>query len=438
MKTPEELVKDSKHFCILPWIHFHAWPDKNVLPCCVADSNHPVSKIEDDKSILEIMNSDEYKKMRTAMLNDERYEPCSRCYDLEDLGTWTMRQSQNTVRGLDNIIAVEDTNEDGSIDEFKLKYMDIRFSNLCNFKCRSCGPACSNLWGEEKMREMDGDKNQFEIAFRLKDILVSNTDNNDFMSKLKGHLHEVEECYFAGGEILVQPQHYECLDYWVDNNLQHNVHLNYTTNLSKLNFKEKGKDVHLFDYWNKGFKDIEIWASLDAMGDSADIIRSGSKWDRIVENLQQIKEKAPHVKLGFTPTISMWNIWSYCDLFDYLHSEGLIDMRRPPRLNILTNPEWASIENLPTEIAEPLIRKYEKQMDRYCKIDQFEDSSAPQHLGNTFKVLLTALKKCKGDAVQLKEFINQNQRMDNSRNEDLLDVIPELEEVFKWAMSQDT
>jgi hypothetical protein len=437
MKTPEELVKDSKHFCVLPWIHFHAWPDKNVLPCCVADSNHPVSKIEDDKSILEMMNSDEYKKMRTAMLADERYEPCSRCYDLEELGTWTMRQSQNTVRGMDNIIAVEDTNEDGSIDEFKLKYMDIRFSNLCNFKCRSCGPACSNLWGEEKMREMEGDKNQFEIAFRLKDILVSNTDNNDFMSKLKGHLPEVEECYFAGGEILVQPQHYECLDYWVDNNLQHNVHLNYTTNLSKLNFKDKGRDLHLFDYWNKGFKDIEIWASLDAMGDHADIIRSGSNWKRIVENLKLIKEKAPHVKLGFTPTISMWNIWSYSDLFDYLHDEGLLDMHRPPRLNILTNPEWASIENLPTSIAAPLINKYEKQMERYCKMDNFADSDAPQHLGNTFKVLLTALKKCRGDADQLKEFINQNQRMDNSRNEDLLDVIPELEDVFKWAMSQD-
>ena len=85
------------------------------------------------------------------MLNDERYEACARCYELEDNGTWTLRQSQNAVRGIDSIDLIEATNLDGSIDEFKLKYMDIRFSNLCNYKCRSCG--CSNLWGEEKIKD---------------------------------------------------------------------------------------------------------------------------------------------------------------------------------------------------------------------------------------------------------------------------------------------
>ena len=145
MKTAKQLVKDSKHFCVLPWIHFHAWPNKQVMPCCVADSDAPVSELKDGESILDMMNSEEYKKMRNAMLNDEPYEACSRCYDLEDNGTWTLRQSQNMVRGKDTIDLIESTNADGSIDEFKLKYMDIRFSNLCNFKCRSCGPGCSNL-----------------------------------------------------------------------------------------------------------------------------------------------------------------------------------------------------------------------------------------------------------------------------------------------------
>ena len=436
MKTADELIKDSKHFCILPWIHFHAWPDKKVLPCCVADSSHPVSEIKDDESIIQMMNSDEYKRMRVAMLNDEPYAPCNRCYELEEYGTWTMRQSQNMVRGMDNIELVEDTNADGSLDDFKLKYMDVRFSNLCNFKCRSCGPACSNLWGEEKLKEMDGDTHQFEVAFRLKDTLVSNTDGNDFMDKLKHHLPDVEECYFAGGEILVQPQHYECLDYWIDNDLQSQVHLNYTTNLSKLNFKDKTRTAHLFDYWNKGFKEIELWGSLDDMGDRADIIRKGSNWDRIVKNLKAIKTECPHVKLGFTPTISLWNIWNYDALFDYLHAEGLLDMHRPPRLNILTRPEWASIRNLPQEFADPLILKYEKQMKHYKNLDGFEDSDAPIHIGNTFLVLLTALRESRPDVKNLRDFFKENQRMDASRGEDIMDVIPELEELYKWTMNQ--
>ena len=34
----DDLIKSGKHFCVLPWIHFHAWPDGKVMPCCVADS----------------------------------------------------------------------------------------------------------------------------------------------------------------------------------------------------------------------------------------------------------------------------------------------------------------------------------------------------------------------------------------------------------------
>ena len=141
MKTREELLeiaKTGKHFCILPWIHFHAWPDKRVMPCCVAESNLPVGEIKSEESIIQMMNSEEYKKMRLAMLNDEPYEACKRCYDIEMLGTWTLRQSQNKTRGEQNIELVLNTNDDGSIDEFKMRYMDIRFSNICNMKCRSC------------------------------------------------------------------------------------------------------------------------------------------------------------------------------------------------------------------------------------------------------------------------------------------------------------
>ena len=140
MKTAKQLVKDSKHFCILPWIHFHAWPDKKVMPCCIADSDMPVSEVRSDQSILEMMNSQEYKEMRLKMLADEPVEACNRCYELENDGTWTLRQSQNAVRGMESEDLIECTNLDGSIDEFQMKYMDIRFSNLCNYKCRSCGP----------------------------------------------------------------------------------------------------------------------------------------------------------------------------------------------------------------------------------------------------------------------------------------------------------
>ena len=47
----ENLVKHGKHFCVLPWVHFHSWPDGRVMPCCVADSGMPVAEIKEDESI---------------------------------------------------------------------------------------------------------------------------------------------------------------------------------------------------------------------------------------------------------------------------------------------------------------------------------------------------------------------------------------------------
>jgi hypothetical protein len=68
------LVENGKHFCVLPWVHFHAWPDSRVMPCCVADSNMPVAKIDGDQSIIEMMNSEDYKELRRKMMDDEPVE----------------------------------------------------------------------------------------------------------------------------------------------------------------------------------------------------------------------------------------------------------------------------------------------------------------------------------------------------------------------------
>lgn len=422
MKSAKKLVKEGKHFCVLPWIHFHAWPDKRVLPCCVADSDSPVSKLDADTEIIEVMNSDEYRKMRLAMLNDEPYEACTRCYELEDRGMWTLRNSQNMVRGEDIIDLIEDTNEDGSIDEFKLKYMDMRFSNLCNYKCRSCGPGCSNLWAEEEIKRVG--EADFYTAFGRKHALVNNNDDGDFMKKLKPYLADVEECYFAGGEILVTPEHYECLDYWVENGLTEQVKLNYTTNMSILNYKGK----NLFDYWSK-FPNIEVWASLDAMGEVAELIRSGTKWEKVEHNLREIREKMPHVKLQITPTISLWNVFEYTKLFDYLYDNDLISKDVAPRVNILTYPNHAHIGILPDDIRMRLIRHYKQYVNRYA-LDEDDES-----IMNGFRVIVQTLYKGKADKEKLKEFFEDQETVDRVRNENILEVIPDLVEVYEWTQN---
>jgi hypothetical protein len=416
----EKLVTEGKHFCVLPWVHFHAWPDKRVMPCCVADSNMPVAQIEGDKSIIEMMNSERYKEIRQAMLDDIEVPECKRCFDLELMGTWTMRQSHNKRKGEEYVDYItKNTNEDGSLSEFEMKYMDIRFSNLCNMKCRSCGPSCSSQWSQEFI-EMRGEE-QFQQHFPGQKIIVNNNDDQKFMVKLKPYLADVTEVYFAGGEIIITPEHYECLDYWVESGQADTIELNYTTNFSTLH-GYKSKD--LIEYWKK-FKNIQVWASLDAHGDLAECMRKGTDWNKTVKNMKKLKEELPHVQFQITPTISIWNIFKFPDFFDYMVDNGFINLNTSPRFNLLTSPWYANIMILPKHVKNRLIELYRVYANKYGK-----DNMDIYH---GFKMIIYNLsvgEENKGGILEFKQF---NDELDQFRNEKFEDLVPEMKEVYDWA-----
>lgn len=418
-KQVEKLVTQGKHFCVLPWVHFHAWPDKRVMPCCIADSNMPVAEINAEDSILDMMNSEDFKEIRRKMLNDEEVEHCKRCYDLELIGTWTMRQSHNKRRGLDYVDYItETTKEDGELTDFKMKYMDIRFSNLCNMKCRSCGPSCSSQWAQE-FKDKRGQE-MWDQYFPGQKVVVNNNDDQKFMVKLKPYLADVTEVYFAGGEIIITPEHYECLDYWIENGQAETIELNYTTNFSTLHGY---KDKNLLEYWSK-FKNIQVWASLDAHGELAECIRKGTDWDKTEKNIIELKEKAPHVQFQITPTISIWNVFKFPDFYDYMIEKGFIDTTTSPRFNLATHPWYANIMILPRHVKNRLIELYRVYMDKYKdNVDLY----------NGFKMVIYNLNVGDENPGGLLEFKQFNDELDEFRNEKFTDVVPEMIEVYEWA-----
>ena len=420
----KNLVENGKHFCVLPWVHFHAWPDKRVMPCCVADSDLPTAEIREDESIIQMMNSEKYNDLRSKMMKDEAVPECKRCYDLEMMGEWTMRQSHNRRRGLDYVDYIADvTNDDGSLKEFQMKYMDIRFSNICNMKCRSCGPSCSSLWSQEFLEQRG--KEVFEEYFPKSNgkIVINNNDDMTLMAKLKPYLDDVTEVYFAGGEIIITQEHYECLDYWIENGLTDQVELTYTTNFSTLKYK---KNVDLIEYWKK-FPQLKIWASLDAHGEVAECIRSGTDWEKVVRNIREVKEQVPHAQFQITPTISIWNIFDFPDFWDYMVDNDFIDVDfSAPRFNLATNPWYANVMILPQHVKRRLAELYRVYQERHK--DNVD-------IHNGFKMIiynLTVGEENKGGILEFKKF---NDELDEFRDEKFEDVVPAIKEVYEWAQS---
>src|SRR5207253_920510 len=97
----------------------------------------------------EARNSDEMRRLRLDMLAGKESPQCGECYQVDALsGLHTVRRHMNQHLGHHSAI-VEATQKDGRIPDARLPALDIGLSNLCNFKCRTCGPLFSSSWHED-------------------------------------------------------------------------------------------------------------------------------------------------------------------------------------------------------------------------------------------------------------------------------------------------
>jgi len=146
--TPVEKALTSKTFCIYPWIHQYVGPDGEVKPCCIYEPNGPGVGSMKVNTLKEVWNNDNTKQMRLDMLNGIEVSGCSMCNNRVGV-TKVHRDETNELWFEKNKDIVNQTQDDGTLPEHKLRYIDARFNNLCNFKCRTCTPHFSTSWNED-------------------------------------------------------------------------------------------------------------------------------------------------------------------------------------------------------------------------------------------------------------------------------------------------
>jgi len=150
------LLEESKVFCMFPWLHLNVTPRGDIYPCCSNDYQNPFGNTK-EISLEQAFNSPKMKELRLDMLNDRKNSICNFCYKHEEAGPHSFRNysKDNFAKYFDEIVPT--TQEDGTVSEFKMRYFDIRFSNICNFKCRTCGAEFSSQWAAEHRENFEPD-----------------------------------------------------------------------------------------------------------------------------------------------------------------------------------------------------------------------------------------------------------------------------------------
>ena len=168
--------------CILPFIHLYTQPDGEVKPCCIAGGFDTKQSLR-TSTIEEIFNSDEYKQLRSDMLEGKRNKVCDVCYSKEDRGESSPRQMFNS----NTLWQMPDVGIDNSVP-LEFQHIDIRFSNLCNFKCRMCNHSFSSNWYEDAKKIEHGGWFPFLSGEDTKVLKASKTIVEDiipYLGKIK-------------------------------------------------------------------------------------------------------------------------------------------------------------------------------------------------------------------------------------------------------------
>ena len=400
----------SKSFCILPWVHLHAFPTGEAYPCCLAKMDQPLGSLRKN-SMKEIWNSADLKQMRVNMMHDKPCSQCTKCYEQEENGFVSMRYSANKNHG-HHITRVDETEQDGHYEDFKLTYYDIRFSNLCNLSCRTCGDIFSSNWVKEAKKYGWLKQDHPNISYAGKYEM-------DMWEQLQPHLDSIENVYFAGGEPLMMKEHYNLLNALIERG-RTDVRLNYNTNFTELVFKKQ--DV--LQLWNK-FDVVSIGASLDASYDRGELMRKGTDWNKIVENRKRMLEICPTVDFYISATLSVMNVYNILDLHKEWTELGLIQAQ-DFNVNILQDPVHFRMDILPTYMKQEITELYNKH------IEWLEPQDHLTRATNGFKSAITFMN-AKDNSSLIGDFVKRADEMDRFRNEGFFSVFPELERLRSYV-----
>ena len=396
--------------------------DGAICACC---RSHPVGFIDKER-LEDIWNNDTMKRIRKQVLNNERPSECEPCFSLEDQGVESLRQRH--IKGFIpearvNLYpdALSKLNDDYSMP-FEIPTMELKLNNLCNLKCRMCHPMDStswNDWGEIKEFYKKENNIMFYIVeehnLERKPFLDKFQDNPEWWNSLEKLLPHFRRVEFAGGEPLMDPQHYRILEMLKP--YGHQIEIKYATNLSMLG---KG-DRNIYEYWPH-FKSIAVNVSIDGIKESYEYIRGNADWNVMVENIKKVQQLPNISRIVGAVTVQVSNILDMDRIIEYF----LDDLEIIFHTHRVEYPNVLSAQVLPKELKELAIERLECVKDKVSTFKYVQRE--PRLLQYTLEQIQYNINYLKAvDQSNLwDDCVEFNRRLDKTRAQSFTDVTPEF------------
>ena len=452
--TENNETKSGCTFCPLPWNSINLRNNGDLRICCNTNSYSPQRGImrkedgtpynagRDDWN--EARNAELLKEVRVSMMKGEWHPECERCRQEENNGIRSRREYENEDWGkwfgdisLENMLPI--TQEDGTIDPQKqdVEFIDIRYGNFCNLKCRMCGPTDSHTWYEDHVKltgrtHYKDTHEKIELSKNNKGRWSTSQydwfqQNNVYWDNFEKYAPYSKKIYIVGGEPLIIDEHTESLERLVASGRAGKVRLEYNTNLTMVPTK-------LIKLWEQ-FKQVRIGVSIDGVGDVFDYQRTPAKWSSVYRNMQRLEEADVNLKAWYAFTVTPYNVFHFPEFMRWKLEESGLDSYNPvtgPRPivthHMCHSPKYYNVKVLPPELKQQVVEHY----DTFRVWIQSTDYN--DHIKQSFEKLLDGVQKfmLSEDYSEqwLPEFVKTTRRLDEIRNQNVLDIVPQYKDLF--------
>jgi MoaA/NifB/PqqE/SkfB family radical SAM enzyme len=373
-----------KYACQLPMHHMAIRPDGRVMPCCYFRHEHVPTDL--NLSLEDPFNHPFMQQNRESVLNDEMIPGCSKCYEDEKTSGNSMRTDiYNSPYNFLNL-PTDDTR--GKVA--KLTNIDVTFSNVCNNKCRMCGPELSTQWYS--------DAKKMGYPFEKRGVIAENkwieTANVSDLTFIK----------FLGGEPLMEQ---EKMIQLLQKCNREKLVVHITTNGTLL----PNETLHNLLTECEG---VYMTVSVDQFGQFNEFLRKGSNWDTTIENMFTMKEHYGMHTTTVHSVTSIYNVNLCNQLIDFCINERFYQKNA-----VVDGPNWMMPRNLPKKVKAKLIKLLNLNI---------QNTNLPKHLSYLYdatahyELLINELEQ-DGDFGM---FLRNDTRLNIIRNEHWKDYNPWL------------
>jgi organic radical activating enzyme len=309
-------------FCLAKWTQVTIHLGSGLTHSCHHPRAHkiPLEEIAADPGALH--NTLFKKEQRKKMLNGERPAECDFCWRIEDN---TGEVSDRTLKSLDPY-SIKDHDEIAAMtgDEAPYpRYVEISFSNVCNFKCSYCGPSFSSKWVEEVNKHGPYVFKGAEHG-TIAEAQIKNSEDNPytdaFWKWLPDALPHMHTLRITGGEPVMSKHTFKLIEYMLEHP---NPNMEFAINSNgcppdKLWKRFTALANELVE--KKCIKRFTLFISAESVEEQAEYSRDGLDWQLFKENLEYFLTNTTGTRVTFMAAFNLFSLPTFTDFLEYVLS----------------------------------------------------------------------------------------------------------------------